>query len=157
MDSKTGRASQIETKTGKAGFDLPQSNREDLTEWPAATNSMFVLSVAIVTEDSAIASLPQEANAPTPPLSSDNGRQASTLPSSATYRRRLSQVDAVHQGPVSITIPQPSAGGCLTQCAVCGQPNRLAQPFYWLPIRRRRPQRGPRSAYVQIPPLSDDR
>jgi hypothetical protein len=73
------------------------------------------------------------------------------------YRQRLSQVDVTHQGPVSITTPQPTAGGCLTQCAVCGQSNRWLNPFYWLPVRRRRPRRGRRSAYVQIPPLSDDR
>ena len=72
------------------------------------------------------------------------------------YRQRRSLACVTHQGPVSITTPRPSAGGCLTQCAVCGQPSRWINPFYWLPVRRRGPRRGHRSARVQISTFSRD-
>ena len=73
------------------------------------------------------------------------------------YRQRRSQERVTHQGPVSITTPRPSSGGCFTQCAVCGQPSRWINPFHWLPVRRRRPRRGHRSARVQISTFSRDR
>ena len=73
------------------------------------------------------------------------------------YRQRQSEACVTHQGPVSITTSRPSAGGCLTQCAICGQPNRWINPFYWLPVRRRRLRRGRRSANVQISTFSRDR
>jgi len=57
-----------------------------------------------------------------------------------TYRQRKSRAGVTHQGPVSITISPPTPSACLTQCAICGQANRWANPFYWLPARRRRPR-----------------
>ena len=84
------------------------------------------------------------------------GRQAHCRRQRA-YREHQSQARVTHQGLVSITTPRPSAGGCLTQCAVCGQPNRWIKPFYWLPFRRRHPRRGRRRASVQISTFSRDR
>lgn len=60
------------------------------------------------------------------------------------YRQRQCPAPVTHQGPVSITIPQPSAQPVsLSRCAVCGHENRWINPFYWLPRRNSRKNRRP--------------
>ena len=54
------------------------------------------------------------------------------------YRQRHSLNRVTHQGPVSITTPQPPQPGSLSRCAVCGRENRWISPFYWIPRRKRR-------------------
>jgi hypothetical protein len=53
-----------------------------------------------------------------------------------TYRRRQSGPSVTHQGRVSITVSPPTAGACLSRCAVCGQTCAWMNPFYWLPATR---------------------
>ena len=60
------------------------------------------------------------------------------------YRQRQCRPRVTHQGPVSITAPQPSAS--LSRCAVCGREDRWINPFYWVPRRRRSSRRGPQPA-----------
>jgi hypothetical protein len=62
------------------------------------------------------------------------------------YRQRQCQPRVTHQGPLPSITPKPYSGGHLNQCAVCGQTNPWINPFHWLPVRRRRPLRGRRSA-----------
>ena len=62
------------------------------------------------------------------------------------YRRSHSGSGVTHQGPESITIPQPANTACLAKCALCGQRSDWLNPFYWLPATRRRPERSRRSA-----------